>query len=78
MTQYPLTIFPTEVVKVLTFLVPVGFVNWYPSLFILGREDPLGLPDAFRFASPVAALVLCLLAAAAWRTGVRRYRSTGS
>lgn len=78
MTQYPLTIFPGEVVKVLTFLVPVGFVNWYPSLFILGREDPFGLPSAFQFASPVAALVLCLLAAVAWRSGVRRYRSTGS
>ena len=78
MTQYPLTIYPAEVVKTLTFLVPVGFVNWYPSLFILGRPDPFGLPESFQLASPVAALVLCWLAALAWRSGVRRYRSTGS
>lgn len=78
MTQYPLTIYPTEVVKALTFLVPVGFVNWYPALFILDVPDPFGLPTALRFASPVAAIVLCLLAALAWRSGVRRYRSTGS
>lgn len=78
MTQFPLTIYPQEMIKVLTFLVPVGFVNWYPSLFILGRPDPLGLPDAMQFASPVAALVLAGIAALAWRTGVRRYRSTGS
>ncbi|HET6627593.1 MAG TPA: ABC transporter permease [Nocardioidaceae bacterium] len=77
-TQYPLTIYPTEAVKALTFIVPVAFVNWYPSLFILDRPDPLGLPAAAQFASPLAALVLCLLAAAAWRNGVRRYRSTGS
>lgn len=77
-TQYPLTIYPTEAVKALTFIVPLAFVNWYPSLFILDRPDPLGLPAAMQFAAPVAALVLCLFAALGWRTGVRRYRSTGS
>ena len=78
MTQYPLTIYPTEVVKSLTFLVPVAFVNWYPALFILDVPDPFGLPGWLRFAAPVAAVVVCSLAALAWRAGVRRYRSTGS
>ena len=40
-TQFPLTIYPFDAIKALTFIVPVGFVNWYPSLFILGRPDPL-------------------------------------
>jgi ABC-2 type transport system permease protein len=78
MTQYPLTIYPTDVVKALTFLVPVAFVNWYPALFILDVPDPFGLPGWLRFAAPVAAVVVCLIAALAWRSGVRRYRSTGS
>ena len=78
LTQLPLTIYPREVVKALTFVIPVAFVNWYPALFILGVPDPFGLPSALRFASPVAALVLCSLAALAWRSGIRHYRSTGS
>jgi len=78
MTQYPLTIYPTEVVKALTFLVPVAFVNWYPALFILDVPDPFGLPGWLRFAAPVAPVAVCSLAALAWRGGVRRYRSTGS
>ena len=78
LTQYPLTIYPAEAVKALTFLVPVAFVNWYPSLYILDRPDPFGLPSALQFASPVAAAVLCALAWWAWTAGVRRYRSTGS
>ena len=45
---------------------------------ILDRPDPFGLPEGLQLASPVAAVVLGLLAAWAWRTGVRRYRSTGS
>ncbi len=77
-TQYPLTIYPAEAVKALTFLIPVAFVNWYPSLFILGREDPFGLPTMLQFSSPIAAAVLTLLAMRVWRTGVRRYQSTGS
>ncbi len=77
-TQYPLTIYPAELVRTLTFAVPVAFVNWYPALFVLDRPDPFGLPAALQLASPVAAVVLAALAAAAWRTGVRSYRSTGS
>ena len=45
LTQYPLTHLPAEVVRALTFVVPVAFVNWYPCLYILDRADPFGLPD---------------------------------
>jgi ABC-2 type transport system permease protein len=78
LTQYPLTIYPSEVVKVLTFVVPIAFVNWYPSLYVLGRRDPFGLPEWLQFASPLATLVVLAAAALVWRTGVRHYRSTGS
>jgi ABC-2 type transport system permease protein len=77
-TQYPLTIYPAEAVKAMTFIVPVAFVNWYPALYVLDRPDPFGFPEALQFASPVAALAVLVLAALAWRTGVRHYRSTGS
>jgi viologen exporter family transport system permease protein len=77
-TQYPLTVFPAELVKALTFVVPLAFVNWYPSLFILGRDDPFGMPSWLQFASPLAALVLVGATTLVWRTGVRHYTSTGS
>ncbi len=78
LAQFPMTIYPLEAVKALTFVVPITFVNWYPSLFILDKPDPLGLPAPVQFAAPLAALVLTVLAAVVWRTGLRRYRSTGS
>ncbi|TQL68207.1 ABC-2 type transport system permease protein [Nocardioides albertanoniae] len=76
--QYPMTIFPREVVRSLTYLLPLAFVNWYPCLFLLGRADPLGSPGWFPFASPLAALVLVGVTALVWRQGLRHYRSTGS
>jgi ABC-2 type transport system permease protein len=77
-TQYPLTVFPRELVKGLTFVLPLAFVNWYPCLYLLGRPDPFGLPSWLQLASPVPAVVLGLLAALVWRAGVRHYTSTGS
>jgi viologen exporter family transport system permease protein len=78
LTQYPLTVFPAELVKSLTFVLPVAFVNWYPCLFLLGREDPFGLPAWLQLCSPVAAAALLVVALAVWRAGVRHYSSTGS
>ncbi|MET7276940.1 ABC-2 family transporter protein [Kribbella sp. NPDC005582] len=78
LTQYPLTAFGTEVVRAVTFVVPLAFVNFYPVLFVLDKEAPLGLPSWIGLLSPVAAAVMVALAALGWRGGLRRYRSTGS
>ncbi|WP_292670853.1 ABC-2 family transporter protein [Nocardioides sp.] len=78
LTQYPLTIFPREVMRSLTFVVPVAFVNWYPCLYLLGRDDPFGLPGWLQLCSPVAAVAMVGVALLTWRAGVRRYTSTGS
>jgi ABC-2 type transport system permease protein len=78
MTQYPMTIFPREVLKGLTFLVPVAFVNWYPCLYLLDRPDPFGMPSWFAVLPPVVAALTVTVAGLAWRTGIRHYTSTGS
>jgi ABC-2 type transport system permease protein len=77
-TEYPLQIFGRPLGLALTFVLPVAFVTWQPSLYVLGHADPLGLPGFLRFASPVVAAIMSGLAALAWRVCVRHYRSTGS
>jgi ABC-2 type transport system permease protein len=78
MTPYPMTIFPREVLKGLTFVFPVAFVNWYPCLYLLDRPDPFGMPSWFAFLSPVVAALTLVVAGLVWRAGVRHYTSTGS
>ncbi|MDH6126620.1 ABC-2 family transporter protein [Kitasatospora sp. GP82] len=76
--HYPPTIFAKELVAGVVFGIPLAFVNWLPSLRILGKPDPLGLPTAFQYASPIAAALCVLAAALAWRAGLRAYRGTGN
>lgn len=78
MLQYPPTVFGTELVRGVTFVFPLAFVNWVPAAYVLGRPYPLGLPEGAAFAPPLVAAVCCVLAGWAWRAGLRTYRSTGS
>ncbi|MFF9377745.1 ABC transporter permease [Streptomyces griseoluteus] len=76
--QYPPAVFTEELVRGVTFVLPLAFVNWVPAAYVLGRPYPLGLPGWTAFASPLVALACCALAGLAWRAGLRSYRSTGS
>ncbi|GAB7108685.1 ABC transporter permease [Streptomyces phaeofaciens JCM 4814] len=76
--QYPPTVFGKELVRGVTFMVPLAFVNWVPAAHVLGRPQPLGLPGWAAFVSPLVAVACCALAGLAWRAGLRSYRSTGS
>ncbi|MFE7118456.1 ABC transporter permease [Streptomyces sp. NPDC057654] len=76
--QYPPTVFAKDLVRGVTFVVPLAFVNWLPALRLLGREDPLHLPGWVGLCGPLVAAAMAALAGLAWRTGLRSYRSTGS
>jgi ABC-2 type transport system permease protein len=78
LASYPLDIYRGSVRRFFTFIVPLAFVSYQPALYLLDRQDPLGLPDAGRLLSPVAALVMAALARYAWQLGVRHYQSTGT
>jgi ABC-2 type transport system permease protein len=78
LTQYPLSIFGKNIVRAVTFVVPLAFVNYYPVLYVLGKPAPLGLPSWIGLLAPLVAVVMIAVASLAWRGGLRRYRSTGS
>ena len=78
LTQYPLSIFGKDIVRAVTFIVPLAFVNYYPVLYVLGKPAPLGLPSWIGLLAPLVAIAMVALASLAWRGGLRRYRSTGS
>lgn len=77
LTQYPLPIYG-DVLRSLVFVIPLAFVNYLPAVAILDKVDPLGAPEALRYAAPVVAIATVVVATWTWRFAVRHYRSTGS
>ena len=76
--QYPPTVFAKDLVRGVTFVFPLAFVNWLPALYVLGRPYPLDLPTWVAFTPPLVAVGCCALSGLVWRAGLRSYRSTGS
>ncbi|MDQ1028943.1 ABC-2 type transport system permease protein [Streptomyces umbrinus] len=76
--QYPPTVFAKDLVRGVTFVLPLAFVNWVPALYVLDLPYPLDLPEWVAFLPPLVAVACCALSGVAWRAGLRSYRSTGS
>ena len=77
LTQYPLDILGPWFRRLFAFLIPVAFVNYFPSVYLLDKPiEPW--PDVLQFLSPLVATGAAAVAAIVWRAGVRRYSSTGS
>ncbi len=77
-TAYPVTVYGGWFRDLFALALGFAFVAYLPALALLGRPDPLGVPDWLRWFSPAVAFLAAGLAALFWRTGVRHYRSTGS
>jgi ABC-2 type transport system permease protein len=77
-SSYPINVYSGVFRRVFAYSLGFAFVAYYPALMLLGRPDPLGLPGWVAWTSPLVSLAAALLAALAWRFGVRHYRSTGS
>lgn len=77
-TSYPVNVYPNVLRWVMAFVVPGAFVAYYPSLALLGKQDPLGLPGWVSWTSPLVAALAAGAAGLVWRFAVRHYRGTGS
>ena len=78
LVSWPMPIYADGLRRFFTYIVPLAFVTYLPSLYILERPDPLGLPPMLQLSSPIVAVVFLLVARLCWGLGVRHYQGTGS
>ena len=78
MMSYPMHIYPDWLRRTFTFVVPAIFLNYYPALFFLDKQDPFSMPAFFSFLAPVAGFSVFAVAVAFWRHGITHYQSTGT
>lgn len=78
LAQFPMHIYGRTMRFIFLWVVPVGFVTYYPALYLLDKPDPLGMPGWFVLLGPVITIAFCAFVAWGWNRGIRHYRSTGS
>lgn len=76
--QYPIDIFGTAFRVIVTGLIPVAFMNYYPALFLLDKVNQANPAPWLSYMSPLVALLLCGIVAVVWRLALNRYSSSGS
>jgi viologen exporter family transport system permease protein len=76
--QYPMDIYAGWFRKLMTFVVPLACISYFPVVGILGLEDPLGSSLVFQIASPAIGFLFLFVSFGVWQLGVRHYTSTGS
>lgn len=75
--HYPIDIFGPWFRVIVTGIIPVAFMNYYPSLLLLGKFDPNAPYAWLVYMSPLVALALTLVASWVWGLAIRRYASSG-
>lgn len=76
--KYPLNIFGKAIGAMFTFVIPIGFIAYYPSIHLLGIENSLYFTSHTEWATPLLAILLLGIALAFWKMGLKRYNSTGT
>jgi ABC-2 type transport system permease protein len=76
--RYPLTAFNRGIQIVLTFVIPYGFVNFYPAHYFLAKNDFLFFNPAIQYLTPFVGIILFYLSYKFWKFGVNHYQSSGS
>jgi ABC-2 type transport system permease protein len=75
--RYPLIIFGGFLRLLLTCILPLAFINYYPALHLLNKQDEA--PFLFMpYISPLVAAIFIFIAAFVFHAGTKRYQSSGS
>ena len=76
--QYPIDIFGNVFRILVTSLIPVAFMNYYPALVLLDKIAYGSSWPWLSYMSPVVALLLMVIVWRVWHLALIRYTSSGS
>ncbi len=77
-TLYPISIYPYLLQMVLTLIIPVAFISFYPACDFLGKTNHSNFPLELVIWTPIVGILMFILANFVFNTGLRKYESSGS
>lgn len=77
-TMYPLSMYPESLQLILTFLIPIGWVSFYPASELLGIEHSFSTGNLGVWITLGVGIVTMLIAGFVFQTGLKQYESAGN
>lgn len=71
--KYPLSVYGEGVLKLCTFVIPIGLFQYYPLLYLIGKTDRV-----WYLLLPLVGILFLLPCYGFFRFGLRKYQSAGS
>lgn len=71
--RYPFSVYGKKILHLLTFCIPLAFIQYYPLLFLIDETAP-----TICMFLPCLALLFIVPCLALFKYGIRRYQSAGS
>ena len=73
MAMYPISIYKKVFVIIFTFIIPYAFVNYYPLMYLLGKNNNFLLSI-----SPLITILYLIPCFLLFNLGIKKYSSVGS
>jgi ABC-type uncharacterized transport system, permease component len=77
-SRYPLTIYPNIFQILFTYIIPLGFVSFYPASAFLHKGTSIPLYGNMCFISLLMGIVMYTIGYMIFKSGLSRYESSGS
>jgi ABC-2 type transport system permease protein len=77
-SNYPITVFPVVARFLLTWVMPLALLGFFPAAAIMGRSGDVPFTPLLAWGAPLIGALAFLGARRIWRIGINHHRSTGT
>lgn len=77
-TMYPISMYPESLQLILTFIIPIGWVSFYPVSGLLGIESEHFYGSLAPFITLIVGIVTMCIAGLYFNYGLKKYESAGN
>jgi len=77
--DYPISVYSKGIQFILTFIIPYGFINYYPAVNFFNKHDGTAIiMNPFPCSALVAGIVVLTVSLVFWNISLKKYQSTGT
>lgn len=77
-TMYPLSMYPESLQFVLTYIIPIGWVSFYPAAGLMNMEDKIMQAGGVAIITFLVGIITVCISMTVFNMGLKKYESAGN